>query len=354
MKRKGIKWAAFAVVIIAVLLVVFRLKSNKEVLDNEVKMSQRKIEKIAVSVEKIKYGIIDQKIIATGMLEPSEALTVVSETQGKIIKVYKGKGDRVTVGDLLVKVDDEVIAANVLTAEANYAQYEKDKERLTRLSEENAVTKRDLEQTAIGLKKAEADLINARKALKNTSIKAPISGYVNNDYVTEGQLLGGGSAVCEIINNKVLKLNIYITENEVYKVKKGQEVFVNLTAFPGEQFKGKITAIAERANNAMKFNVEITLPNVDNNKLKSGLYAEAVIPVQNKKELLINRMAIVGSMEKPEVYLAKDGKAVKCDIILGESTDNYIEVKKGLAENDKLIVSGQLNLNDGDEVKVID
>lgn len=353
MKKKASKWITYAIIFIAVLLIVFKLKHNKEALANEVQMSQRTVEKISVSVEPVHFATLNQNVLATGTLNASESLTVVSETQGKIIHVYKEKGDHVAVGDVIVKVDDEVIAANVLTAEANFAQFEKDIERLTRLSKENAVTKRDLEQTNIGLKKAEADLINARKALKNTSIKAPIAGYINDDFITEGQFLGGGSPVCEIINNSSLKLNIFITENEVYHVTLGQQVAIHLTAFPGKEFAGKITAVAEKADKTMKFNVEITLPNNNEKPIKSGLYAEAVIPVNNEQQLLINKAAIVGSMENPTVFIAKDGQAVKRNIVIGRSDENNVEVLQGLANDEQLIVSGQLNLKDGDKIKIV-
>jgi len=244
-----------------VAFIVVKLADNKKQFKDDIAYAQRKVEKIPVTVETISKGFLSENVVATGTLEASEVLNLVSETQGKIVTIYKEKGDRVAVGDVIAKVDDEVIAANVLTAEANYAQFEKDVERLTRLSEENAVTKRDLEQTTIGMKKAKVDLINAHKVLSNTSIKAPISGYINSDNITVGQLLNSGTAVCEIVDNSKLKLNIRITEHEVYKISLGQTVDVQLSVFPGKKFPGKITTIAEKADAAMKFNVEITLDN---------------------------------------------------------------------------------------------
>ena len=353
MKTKRSRLIVYAVVIVAVLFVAFKLTSNRNEYKNEIAIAQRQVAKVAVSVDSVCNGTISENVTASGVLEASEVLNLVSETQGKIVKIYKEKGDRVAAGDIIVKVDDEVISANVLTAEANYAQFEKDIERLTRLSEENAVTKRDLEQITIGFKKAKADLITARKALSNTSIKAPISGIINNDFVTEGQLLGGGSPVCEIVNNNTLKLNIKITEYEVFKIKVGQTVSVNLTAFPEKTFSGHITSIAEKADLAMKFNVEITLVNDVTTHLKSGLYAEAVLPVKNAEKLIIKKSAIVGSMEMPVVFVAKNEKAEKRDIVIGQSNNEYVEVLRGLAKNEQLIVSGQLNIKNGDDVKVV-
>lgn len=343
-----------AVAVIAIALIVFKLKGNRESFEKEVAVSQRQVDRIAVSVDSIRAGSISDKVTATGVLEASEVLNVVSETQGRIVKVFREKGQWVSAGDEILKVDDEVISANVLTAEANYAQFEKDIERLTRLSEENAITKRDLEQASIGQKKAKADLITARKALSNTSIKAPISGYINNDYITVGQFLGGGSPVCEIVNNNMLKLNIKVTENEVYKIKPGQTVSIHIPAFAEKEFTGRISSIAEKADMAMKFNVEISLSNNGRDHLKSGLYAEAILPVVSGKKLLIRKSAILGSMEKPVVYTAENGVAVRHEIVTGQSNNDFAEVLDGLSGNELLIVSGQLNIKDGDSIRIVD
>lgn len=353
MKIKRTSIIAVVIIIAAILLIALKLKGNKQEFRNEVEFSQRKVEKIPVAIETVKKGCLSENVVATGILEASDVLNLVSETQGKIIKIYKEKGDRVSAGDIIAKVDDEVISANVLTAEANYAQFEKDVERLTRLSEENAVTKRDLEQATIGLKKAKADLINAKKALGNTSIKAPIPGYINNDFITVGQLLGGGSPVCEIVNNSKLKLNIKVSEREVYKIRTGQSVTVSLTVFPDKKFNGTITSIAEKADAVMKFNVEITLDNDVNAHLKSGLYAEVALPVKNEEKLIISKAGIVGSMESPVVYVAQNGEATKRELIIGQSNNKQVEVLSGLSDGEQVIISGQLNLKEGNEINII-
>lgn len=354
MKTGGSKLILIGVLVLALAFITLRLKSNRESFENEVTVAQRQVDRIAVSVDSVNMGTISDKVISTGVLEAAEVLNVISETQGRITNIYREKGQWVKAGDVILKVDDEVISANVLTAEANYAQFERDIERLTRLSEGNAVTKRDLEQATIGQKKAKADLITASKALSNTTIKAPIAGYINNDYVTLGQFLGGGSPVCEIVNNTILKLNIKVTEREVYKIIPGQTVGIHIPVFADKEFSGRITSIAEKADMAMKFNVEISLANNGSDHLKSGLYAEAILPVESGEKLIIRKSAILGSMEKPVVYTAENGVASRREIITGRSNNDFVEVLGGLTRNELLIVSGQLNIKNGDNIRIVD
>ncbi len=353
MKTKITRIIIILVILVVVVLMGFQLKKNKAVVEQNVKYAQQTVEQIPVSVIKAGKGKLAEEVSVSGVLEAAEFLNLMSETQGKITKIFKQKGDMVNKGDVIVKVDDEVIAANVLTAEANYEQYEKDVDRLTRLAKENAVTKRDLEQTEIGLKKAKADLINARKAMDNTAIKAPISGYINNDFITVGQLLGGGAKVCEIVDNSYLKINVSVSEQQVYLIHKGQKVNVSIPVFPNKKYSGVIRSIAEKANDAMKFNVEVVLDNKEEPLLKSGMFAEVQIPVTNQENILISRSAIVGSMKKPDVFVIENNKAVRRSIVIGSSNEKNVEVLHGLTGEEEVIVSGQLNLNDGDDVLVV-
>ncbi|MGE0088597.1 MAG: efflux RND transporter periplasmic adaptor subunit [Bacteroidales bacterium] len=354
MKVKRSHLIVFTLIVVAVVAVTMRLMGNKKQFNENIELVKRKVEQIPVSVDTVGFGMISQNVTATGVVEASQVLNLVAETQGKILHKYKEKGDRVTVGDVIAKVDDEVISANVITAEANYEQMEKNYERFNRLAKEDAVSKYDFEQAEIGLKKAKADLISARKNLNNTSIKSPISGYINNDFMTVGQYLSNNTSVCEIVNNSTLKINIKVADYEVFKIKKGDAVAVKIPVFPSLKFTGKIASVAELADAAMKFNVEVVLENDTQTHLKSGLYAEVELPIATSNRLVISKAAIVGSLEMPEVFVVENGRAKKQAIVIGQSNNTQVEVINGLAKNQLIIVSGQLNLKDGDDVKIVE
>ncbi|HKJ43323.1 MAG TPA: efflux RND transporter periplasmic adaptor subunit [Sunxiuqinia sp.] len=345
------------IIVVVVLLVAggiyFQLHRNKQHLNNEIAIAERKIDAIPVKVDTAKWSTLDQTVISNGSLEANDQLTVVSETQGKITHVYKDLGDPVQKGDVIVKVEDETIAASVMVAEANVEQQQKDIERYKRLQEGNAITKHDLEKAEIGLKKAKADLIKAKKALSNTSITAPISGVINQKFITEGQWLNGGKPVAEIVDNHQLKIHVKIDGNDIYKIQKGETVNVSIPVFPERTFPGKVTAIAVKADQAMKFAVEISLDNPKDVDLKSGLYAEVDFPVKSKKGLVIPKESIVGSMEKPQVFVVENQRAVLKYIVTGISNDSQIEVISGLNEGNLVIYSGQLNLSGNEKVKII-
>jgi RND family efflux transporter MFP subunit len=343
-----------AILVALAFLVVFKLKANKEEIKETALLASQTISEIPVKVIVPQTGTINQQVSSTGIISATEELTVLSETQGKVKKVYKNVGDHVSRNEVIIEVDDETVSANVLVAEANYEQQKKDIERYERLEQGNAIAKHDLEQARIGLKKAEADLITARKALRDTKIKAPIAGIVNKRMVENGQFVSGGMPVCEIVNTSKLKIWIKVPEKDIFKLGKGQEVNITIPAIVGKTFTGKINSIGEKADNSMKFDAEVVLDNPEGSQhLKAGLFAEVSIPVEASEAILIDKNALVGSMKNPSVFVIEGDKAVKRDIITSDSDDKFIEVISGLQKNDQVVVSGQLNLHDGDRVKII-
>lgn len=352
--KTGNKILISLTIIVLVALGAYKLNTNKQKIKAESTLASQTIAEVPVKVSSPKTGSINHQIKATGIISATEELTVLSETQGKVKKVNKNVGDHIRKDEAIVEVDDETISANVLVAEANYEQQKKDIERMERLEQGSAIAKHDLEQARIGLKKAEADLITARKALRDTKIKAPISGIVNKRMVENGQFVSGGMSVCEIVNTSKLKIWIKVPEKDIFKLAKGQVVNIAISAIPGKTFSGKINSIGEKADNSMKFDAEIVLDNPEGSQhLKAGLFTEVIIPIEATETIIIEKSALVGSLKNPSVFVIEGDKAVKRDLVTSESDDKYIEVINGLKKEEKVVISGQLNLHDGDRVKII-
>jgi len=330
-----------------------KLTSNKQKFREDAALASRTVAEIPVKVTPAKRGTINKQVSTTGILAASQELIVLSETQGKIRKIYKQVGDRVQKDEVIVEVEDETFAANLLASEADFEQKAKDVERMHRLEKGNAIAKHDLEQAENELKEAEAILIASRKALRDTKIKAPIPGFVNKKLVEIGEFIAGGTPICEIVNTSTLKIWIKIPEKDIFKLQKGQPVEIRLQAFPGRSFTGKINAIGEKADNSMKFDVEVVMANPEGkDHLKAGLFAEVYIPVEASETIVIEKTALVGSMTNPVVFIVDGDHATRKSIITNESDDKYVEVVKGLSEGEQVIVSGQINLNDGDRIKI--
>lgn len=335
-------------------LVGYKLFANKQEMQQNAKLSEITSDKIPVRVIHPENKSLDRQIQSDGTLEAITDLVVISETQGKILSVYKEKGDRVRKGDLLAQVENDLITAEVEAAKANLDKLTLDLNRFSKLYESDATTKRQIEEIQIGLKNAEAQYKSAKKRLDNTSIRATANGIINDDYVQEGAYISPGTKLYEIVDVSQLKLNVKLTVTEVLTLKEGDLAEITISAFPATRFSGKVTSIAAKADNALKYNVELSLTNQKEFTLKSGMYAKAQFDWKDTTErTLLNRNAIVGSLQKPQVFIIDNNVAKLKDIQVGETTGDQVEVLSGVRSSDNVVLTGHINLKDGTKVEIL-
>lgn len=335
-------------------LIGYTLYANMQEIEENAKLAEVTSDAIPVEVAGIEAKSLGDKVSADGTFQAQTDLTILSETQGKIIRVYKEKGTYVRKGELLAQVENDLLKAEVAAVEANYEKLQADLKRFTRLSESDAITERQLEEVKIGVKNAEAQLAAAQKRLDNTSIRATASGIINDDFVQEGAFIGGGARLYEIVDINTLKLNVKLTANEILKVKTGDKITVTSPIFPEDKFTATVTAIAAKADAALKYSVELEMKNPKGTSLKPGMYATAHFDFENAGEKnYLSRNALVGSVQNPQVFVVSNGLATLKNITVGEVRNDWIEVVGGLNSTDQIVVNGQINLTEGTKVKIL-
>jgi membrane fusion protein (multidrug efflux system) len=256
-------------------------------------------------------------------------------------------------GDVIVQVDDRLIRSDYTVTKLNMEQAAKDVKRYENLANTDAITKKQLEDAQKGYSIAEAQFSALQKRLDDTQIKAPISGYINEEYYEMGALVSPGMPIADLINTSSLKLSVHVTENEISKVKLGDPVSVRVNAIKGETFTGKVDFISKKADGAFKYEVIILMTGSNLDKINSGMFGTAAFEfAQEGKVLQISRKAIAGSLKDPGVYTIKEGKAVYRPIKINPLNEGSIEVIEGLSANDEVIVSGLINVKEGTPVKV--
>ncbi len=350
-KRKII----LSLVIIAIVGVIGILLANaKKSLTEEANMSDINARYIPVTATQVNNEDVNDSILATGNLEADKNLTFLSETQGRVVRIYKETGDFVRKGQIIASIDNELQRSETVVAQANYIQEKKDLSRYARLNKGEAITKHQYEQASLGVKKAKADLITIRKQLRNTTIIAPISGTISNDDLVIGTLLSPGSKICDITDISRLKLLVKVTESEVLRLNKGERALIKLNALPTASFYGNIKSIGVKADDALRYDVEITINKNPGQRLKAGMYANAIfIPKTHGRAMMLDRNAIIGSLQNPSVYVIKNNMVYERPIIIGRIIEDKVEVLKGLSESDLVVSNGQTNLSEGAKIKII-
>ena len=335
-------------------LVAFTLIENKEEMVEKAKLAEITSDAIPVEITTVQRLLSGSGVSSSGIFSAVSDLSVLSETQGQVIQIYKKKGQAVKKGDLLAQVEKELIEAEFAAAESNYEKLLADQERFAKLAERDAVTQRQLEEVNIGLKSAEAQFRAAKKRLDNTSIRSTANGILHEDYIQEGSFVSPGLRLYDVVDVSKLKLNVSLTAEEVLKVNSGDQVRIVVKTYPDTEFLGEVVAVAAKADAALKYDVEILLENDQEKPLKAGMYATAFFDFKSTdQKLYLNREALVGSIQNPEVYTIHDGTAQLRRINIGEVRDDLMEVISGLDEGENVVLSGQINLQEGTKVNVI-
>jgi RND family efflux transporter MFP subunit len=337
----------FTIGLIVLVLFLNKTKGNKA-------LKQDLQTDIPVNVEKVNKEKIKEEISLIGTIIGNNDVMIVSETQGRVQKVFAKVGDYKTAGSVLIKVEDEMMYANFIAAEVNYEKAKKDYERFKQLAGDSSVSEGQLEGAHLNFKAAEAKYIVARKQYNDTKITTPISGVVVARMVDFGSMVGAGTPIANIVEISRLKIRINIGEKDILKIKLGGKVIIKVDVYPDHNYEGTIITISDKADQMHTYQIEITLNNDKNFPLKAGMFGRVYFnSISDNESLVIPREALAGSVRNPEVYVVKDNFAELRNIITGIEVGTRVQVLKGLSEDEVVVVNGQNNLKDKSRVVII-
>ncbi len=198
--------------------------------------------------------------------------------------------------------------------------------------------------------------INSIKAqLGNTRITAPISGVLNQTLIKTGEMAIAGKPIANIVNSKSIKIELAVTEFDIGRISNGQEVKISLSAYPDEEFLGNIYYVGLVADPvSKKFPIKVQISNEDK-KIKAGMVAQVkILSEKQNNVLVIPKTAIFMEKNIKNVYVVDKNQRIKIVPIETESiNEDTIIVKKGLSENDTVVINGNYKLKEGDEVNII-
>lgn len=341
----------------ALVLIGLVLTKNKKENEEKTAIVAEKNAAVSVKTATVKTEEVSLDFVANGNFEPTQELTFSAEKSGKVISVLVKEGDYVNVGQTLLIVRSDVINVNAQSAQATYQNAKADYNRYENAFKTGGVTKQQLDQARLALTNADANLKQANINVGDTRVKAPISGFINKKYIEPGSILTGMPAteLFDIVNVSKLKLTVTVNESQVASLKLGNTVNITASVYPDKTFSGKITFIAAKADATLNFPVEIEITNNSNNDLKAGMYGTANFGSKQQKQILmvVPRNAFVGSVSSNEIFVVENGIAKLKKVTAGRILGDQVEIINGLSDGEVVIVTGQINLQDGNTVEII-
>lgn len=329
------------------------LLMNKKKIDARAKVNGN-LRSIPVFVTELKLQKMTDDFTNNGTFSAIHELTLLSEGQGKVVGLMFNTGDEVSVGQPLARLDDDLVKSQLSLAQANCEKARNDLQKYEGLLKADAVSNQQVEDARLFLKKTETDVTTLKKQLDYMLIKAPIRGTIVKRYIETGSLLMPGAMVADIVDISRLKFIANVAETEAVRIGKGMKVDIVSSMFPGVHYQGTVVSVGVRADEAKRFPVEVEIPNDPRHSLKAGMFGTASFTFGGEKEALcIPRHSITGSIKTPHVYVVEGGKAILRAIRIGKATDIDVEVLDGLKPGDKVVTSGQINLDDNSPVAIV-
>lgn len=340
-------------IVAAIGAISWRLQDNKETLKAQAELTQERNTFVPVTIGKVEKKSFRNDFTVNGDFQPTQQITVISDVNGRITSLKIKDGAYVQQGQVILAVDNRLLNNELKVTKLNLQKAEKDLARMSNLLKDGGVTELQFEEAKLGVDNLKVQIESLEKRIEDTYVKAPINGMINNKRVEDGSYLAPGTPIANIVNVNPIRLDVFLTEDQIVTVKPGQKVKITAEVLPGKEFQGTVTFVDVQADNTKRFPVQIQLANA--NALKAGMSGQALFATSAPvAALAIPRAAFDGSILEGKVYVVKDNHATVRKVKAGNTFGDYVEVLDGLQSGEAIVLTGQINLSDGAEVKVIE
>jgi RND family efflux transporter MFP subunit len=307
---------------------------------------------IKVTTVTVEPSHVDSVISATGALASKNTSVLSSKVMGRVAALTVEEGDYVSRGKLLIRIDSGEISAQAYQAQAAYNNARLHYDRIKSLFDQNAATQMEMDQATLGYESAKAGLDAAKAMESYTTITAPIAGQVIEKRINLGEMALPGQPILKIEDNRTLRLDVTMKEQDIRFAKVGNPVAVQIDALPGKEIKGRVAQVVQASDiRTHSFIVKIDIP--ADKSLITGMYGKAFFSIGKRETVLIPQSALVQMSGLTGVYIVNgEGNAVFQMVQLGEAQGTNVEARTGLKAGDKVIVSTHHEAMDGKKVLV--
>lgn len=318
---------------------------------------QTYVKVVNIEVRTLEPADFTSFIRLTGAVEALEDVVVSSQESGVIERVIVDKGSRVRAGQSIIKIDDEILAAQVDEARAAASLAQERYERQRQLWEDEGIgSEIAFLQTKYDAQSAEARLAFLTARFARHTIKSPISGVLDGRYVDVGEIVAPGTPVARVLTIDRLKVVGGVPERYGPYVTVGGDAFLNFDVLLGQPIEGTIAYVGAAVDPQNRtFPIEILLDNPEG-RLKPQMVANVRVATETLQGVIVVPQDVVLRTENGyEVFVVAEGAnglvAEARAVELGPSFENEVVVASGLSAGDRLIVTGHQMVDAGDRVR---
>ncbi len=289
---------------------------------------------------------LSELIYSTGSLLPDEEVELAFETSGKVVGLFFEEGSRVKKGDLLAKINDKPLQAQLLKLQAQEKLSEEKEFRQRQLLDRDAISRESYDQVATELQSIQADIMLIEARIAETELRAPFDGIVGLRLISEGAFAGTQTKIVRLVKVSPLKIEFSVNEKYAGEVSPG---FPITFEFPDNALKyhANVYAVDPKVDiNTRTITVRALYPN-KNEELKPGRSVKVEAQLSKiENAVSIPTEALIAEMSGEKVFIYKNGKAEQRSVVTGLRTESQIQIKEGLNFGDTLLTSAILQLRE--------
>lgn len=305
----------------------------------------------AVIVSEVTRKDFANVVEAIGTARANEAVDITAKVSNRVAAIRFQEGQEVRAGTVLVELDTAEARANLAEAQAALSDSRSQFKRSRELFETRVLSEAQLDQLQATLSANEARVAAAKSVLDDQIIRAPFGGRVGLRNVSVGSFISAGTVITTLDDTKIIKLDFSVPEVFLPVLKEGQQISAATAAYPNESFQGTVASIDSRVDPVSRsIVVRARIDNADR-RLKPGMFMTVRLIRKEPPALVVPEEALVPQGDRQFVFVVRDGKAVRVEVQAGRRRPGEVEIVKGLAEGDQVIVEGTQKVRDGTPVQ---
>jgi membrane fusion protein (multidrug efflux system) len=351
-KKKNIIFAVIFVVVIAILLII-KFSSSGSGMQGGMR-GPGAGGPVPVKAHILKPQKLNNNVITTGSVLANESVELKSETSGKVVKILFKEGSRVKKGDLLLKINDEELQAQLLRAKSALNLAQENFGRQKSLYEKQGISKQALDAAQNDLNAKTADLALIKAQIDKTEIIAPFDGQIGLKYVSEGSFVNSSTTIVSLQDIDPIKIDFSIPEKYAGYVSKGDKITFKVSG-NNKVFTGAVFAIEPQIDlDTRTLKIRAIAPNAKGEILPGSFADVTLILKEINDALMVPTQAIIPILKGQKVYLYKNGVVSQAIVNVGIRTDTQVQLTSGVSAQDTVITTGVLQIMPGVPVKITD
>ncbi len=308
----------------------------------------------------VKDTLFNHYIEIQGNVDTKENIVISPEYSGILTQLYVKAGQKVSKGQVLARIDDGGMSAQLAQAETQLALAKTTFERQKNLWDQKIGSEIQFLQAKTSLESQQKVVAQIKSQLNKTNVVAPFSGTIDEVMTERGKVVAPGMNLFRIVNLSNMYVTANVPENYIPQLKLGANVDVFLNAL-GKSYKGKVRQVGNYINpNNRTFSIEIALPNPDNLLRPNQVAILKIEDYKNPKAILLPENIVQETADGSKVIYTigsigneNTAKVTQKKIELGYTSGAFVEVKSGLTTGETVVTEGAKSLKDGITVEVI-